>query len=426
MFKHFITLVLEFQARRLLKKRKPKIVAVTGSVGKTSTKVAIASVLSQRYRVLAQYGSYNTPIGLPMAIFNMAMPLNLRSITGWVKVFMEREKRLRQPYPYDVLVLELGADKLGDIGYFKKYIVPDIAVVTAVAAEHMASFGNLDNVATEELAITHFAKTSFINRDNIDGVFTKFVADGTALNTYGTSGIAEYRYRIDDYKPGSGYKGVFISPEHGEMPVALQLVGEHSIRAAVVAGAVAAKMNMTAPEIKAGLEAIRPVHGRMNPLRGLKNSTLIDDTYNSSPLAAVAALQALYLFPAKQRIVILGSMNELGNYSPDAHKLVGEACDPGLLDWVITIGADAEKYLAPAAITKGCQVRSFSSPYDAGAFAHQVLQRGAVVLVKGSQNGVFSEEALKELLHSTQEENLLVRQGAEWLAIKQQQFGKFK
>lgn len=426
MFKNLITFILEFQARRLLKKRKPRIVAITGSVGKTSTKLAVATVLSRRYKVLAQYGSYNTPIGLPMAIFNMAMPVKLRSFFAWAKVIMEREKRLRQPYPYDVLVLELGADKVGDIAYFKKYIVPDIAVVTAVSAEHMASFGNLDNVASEELAITHFAKTSLINRDNIDGIFAKFVSDGTALNTYGTSGIAEYRYRIDDYQPGKGYAGVFISPENGEMPVTLQLVGEHSIRAAVAAGAVATKMGLTAQEIKAGLEAIRPVHGRMNQLRGLNGSTLIDDTYNSSPLAAVAALQALYLLPAKQRIAILGSMNELGSYSPEAHKLVGETCDSGLLDWVITIGADAEKYLAPAAAGKGCQVRSFSSPYDAGAFAHQVLQRGAVVLAKGSQNGVFAEEALKELLHSTQEESLLVRQGADWLAIKEKQFGKFK
>jgi UDP-N-acetylmuramoyl-tripeptide--D-alanyl-D-alanine ligase len=425
-FKSLITLILESQARRLLKKRKPKIVAVTGSVGKTSTKLAIASVLSQRYKVLAQYGSYNTPIGLPMAIFNMAMPQELRSLSAWFKIFMEREKRLRQAYPYDVLVLELGADKLGDIAYFKKYVTPDIAVVTAVAPEHMATFGNLDNVAAEELSVTHFAKMSLINRDNIDGVFAKLVADGTALSTYGTSGIAEYRYRIDDYTPGGGYQGVFVSPEYGEIPAKLSLVGEHSIRAAVAAGAAGAKMGLTSSQIKAGLEAIRPVHGRMNALRGLKSSTLIDDTYNSSPLAAVAALQTLYLFPAKQRIAILGSMNELGTYSPEAHKIVGEACDSGLLDWVITIGAEAQTYLAPAAKAKGCQVRSFTSPYDAGAFAHQVLQRGAVVLAKGSQNGVFAEEALKELLHSTQEESLLVRQGADWLAIKEQQFGKFK
>ena len=223
MFKRFITSVLEWQAKRLLLKYKPKIVAVTGSVGKTSTKLAIATVLGQRYKVLAQYGSYNTEIGLPMAIFNMPMPAKLRSLSAWLKVFSEREKQIRTKYPFDVLVLELGADKLGDIGYFKKYIKPDIGVVTAVSVEHMASFGSLDNIAAEELSITHFAKLSLINRDNIDGVFSKLVPDDIDIDTYGTSGVAEYRFIIDDFTPGH-YSGQFISPELGQVQTNLHLV----------------------------------------------------------------------------------------------------------------------------------------------------------------------------------------------------------
>jgi UDP-N-acetylmuramoyl-tripeptide--D-alanyl-D-alanine ligase len=423
-FKRFITSILERQAKRLLHKYKPRIVAITGSVGKTSTKIAIASVLGQRYRVLAQYGSYNTEIGLPMAIFNMPMPQKLRSPLAWLRIFRQRQKQLRQPYPYEVLVLELGAEKLGDIAYFKKYVEPDIAVVTAVSVEHMASFKSIDNIAAEELSVTHFSKLSLINRDNIDGVFAKQVPNDINIDTYGTSGVAEYRISVEDYKPGL-YKAIFISPELGEIKVNLKLVGDHSLRAAAAAGAVGVKMGLSVPEIKAGLEAIRPVHGRMNLLRGMNGSTIIDDTYNASPVASVAALQALYLFPGKQKIAILGSMNELGDYSPEAHKQVGEACNSGQLDWVITVGADAEKYLAPAAAGKGCQVRSFNSPYDAGAFAHSVLQKGAVVLAKGSQNGVFTEEAVKELLHSTSDEQQLVRQNPSWMAIKQKQFSKF-
>ena len=422
MLKQFIIFILEVQAKRLLLKYKPRIVAVTGSVGKTSTKLAIATVLGQRYRVLAQYGSYNTPIGLPMAIFNMAMPGNLRSLWAWVKIFYERQRRLREPYPYDVLVLELGADKLGDIGYFKKYVRPYVAVVTGVAAEHMASFGTIENIAKEELSVVSFAASSLINRDDIEGKYANILPTGIDISTYGTSGVAEYNVRVDDYKPGQGYNCTFLSPGNKELKVKLGVVGEHSLRAVAAAGAVGLKFGLAMPEIRTGLQAIRPVQGRMNLLRGLNNSLLIDDTYNSSPLAAIAALQALYLFPASQKIAILGSMNELGNFSPEAHKQVGEACNAGMLDWVITVGADAQRYLAPAAIGKGCQVRSFLSPYEAGAFAHQILQRGAVVLAKGSQNGVFTEEALKILLHSTEEESQLVRQSPSWMAIKQKQF----
>src|SRR5438045_8933495 len=102
MFKKIITHLLEIRARRLLKKFKPKIVAVTGSVGKTSTKLAIATVLSERYKVLAHYGSYNTPVALPMAMFDMHLPLKLKHPLSWLKIFWAIGKKLRSPYPYDV------------------------------------------------------------------------------------------------------------------------------------------------------------------------------------------------------------------------------------------------------------------------------------------------------------------------------------
>jgi UDP-N-acetylmuramoyl-tripeptide--D-alanyl-D-alanine ligase len=290
----------------------------------------------------------------------------------------------------------------------------------------MEFFGTMDAVAKEELAVTHFSARVLINRDDIDPIFTSLVPEGINLDTYGTSGIAEYRFVTQDFTPGKGFSGLFISPELGEQKVQLQVVGEHNARTTVVAGAVGIKLGLTPEQIVAGLQAIRPVTGRMNMLRGLKNSTIIDDTYNSSPIAAIAALQTLYLFPAKQRIAILGSMNELGTYLQQAHQQVGEACDPGLLDWVVTIGSNAEQFLAPAAAAKGCQVRSFASPYEAGAFAHSVLQQGAVVLAKGSKNGVFAEEAVKELLHTPGDEANLVRQSPFWMAIKEKQFSAFK
>lgn len=425
MIKQLITYALERQARRLLKKYKPKIVAVTGSVGKTSTKLAIATVLGQKYKVLAHYGSYNTPIALPMAMFDMHLPLKLRNPFSWLKIYFAMSRKLRQPYPYDVLVLELGTDHPGEIIYFKKYIRPDIAVVTAVAPEHMAFFGTIEAVAKEELSVAGFANLTIVNRDDIDAKFTAYVPNDINIDTYGTSGVAEYRFIVQNAAPGKGFSGVFVSPEFGEVPAKLGVVGEHTVRTVVAAGAVGIKMGLTSQQVVAGMQKVRPVAGRMNMLGGLEHSTVIDDTYNSSPLAAVAALQTLYLFPAKQRIAILGSMNELGAYAQQAHQQVGNSCDPALLDWVITIGADAASYLAPAAAAKGCRTQSFASPYEAGAFAHKVLEPGGVILAKGSQNGVFAEEAVKMLLHRTQDENQLVRQTADWLAIKQKQFGKF-
>jgi UDP-N-acetylmuramoyl-tripeptide--D-alanyl-D-alanine ligase len=426
MFKTFVTKLLEHQAKRLLKKYKPKIVAVTGSVGKTSTKLAIATVLSKRYKVLAHYGSYNTPIALPLAMFDMHIPVRLRHPMSWLKVYMAMGKKLKQPYPYQVLVLELGTDAPGDIGYFKKYIKPDIAVITAVAEEHMEFFGTLEAVAQEELSVSTFSNLTLINRDDVSAEYSKYVPSDINIDTYGTSGVAEYHFLIDNYAAGDGFSGKFVSPEYKQQPVKLRVVGEHNIRSAVAAGTVGIKMGLSADQIAEGLQDIRPVSGRMNLLRGMEETTIIDDTYNASPIAVIAALQTLYSFPAPQHIAILGSMNELGAYSKEAHEQVGKACDPGLLDWVITIGAEAEKYLAPAAQARGCRVRSFMSPYDAGAEAHKLMQAHAVILAKGSQNRVFAEEAVKVILHSTQEESQLVRQSPDWMAIKEKQFGKFQ
>lgn len=422
--KQLLTNLLEHQAKRLLKKFKPKIVVVTGSVGKTSTKLNIATVLSERYKVLAHYGSYNVPLSVPLAMFNIKVPSNVRSPFAWLRILKEMRQQVAGNYPYEVLVLELGTDHPGEIGYFKKYLSPDIAVVTAVSAEHMAGFGTLEAVAQEELQVANYSKLTLINRDDINGEFAKLIPDGTNLDTYGTSGIAEYRFVTDEAKPGVGFTGNFISPEFKQQKVSLKVVGEHNVRAVVAAGAVGIKLGLTAAQIKAGMEKARPIHGRMNLLRGLESTTIIDDTYNSSPLAAVAALQTLYQFKTPQRIAILGSMNELGDYSQKAHEEVASACDPALLDWVVTVGSEAKQYMTPILQKRGCRVENFMSPYDAGVYVHKIMQPKAVILAKGSQNGVFTEEAIKMLLHSTEEEEQLVRQTPEWMAVKQRQFGE--
>lgn len=424
MFKNFIQKRLEKLTRKYLKKHQPTLVVVTGSVGKTSTKIAIATVLSEQYRVRVHKGNHNTHMSVPLGILGIDYPDNIRSLAEWRRVYKAAKLRIKQPKDADVIVQELGTDTPGDIPHFGTYLTPDIAVITAVSPEHMEFFKTIDAVAKEELSVASFSKLTVINRDDIASGFAQY-AETTNIDTYGTGAAAEYKFEIIDYSK-EGYSGNFISPEFGDTPVDLKLASEHSVKAAVAAGLVAAKLGMSSEQIKEGMKKIRPVSGRMNILRGLKGATLIDDTYNSSPLAVEAALRTLYQIQAPQKIAILGSMNELGESSPQAHEQVGKMCNGTELAWVITIGDEAEKYLAPAARSQGCQVKSFKSPIDAGAFAHKVLEKGAVVLAKGSQNGVFAEEALKILLHSTEEEKELVRQEPHWLKIKQEQFAKIK
>ena len=421
MLKKLIQLRLESLVKKYLAKHSPTLVVLTGSVGKTSTKIAVATVLAQSLRVRTHEGNHNTHLSAPLSILGVQYPDDIRSFGAWRAVFRAARERIDGPKDVDVIVQELGTDHPGDIAQFGTYLKPDIAVITAVSPEHMEFFKTVAAVAKEELGVTGFSAYSVINRDDVSGEYAD-LAHTDSLTTYGLGGSAEYLYSVSDFTLDKGYDGVFNTPGLGEIAAHINVASEQTLKSAVAAVAVAARIGLTAEQIKAGLELIRPVHGRMNLLRGVNESTVIDDTYNSSPLAAEAALKTIYGIDVPQRIAVLGSMNELGAASEPEHARIGGLCDPSLLAWVITIGDDAAKWLAPAAKARGCQVRSFKSPYAAGAFAHSVTEPGAVVLVKGSQNGVYAEEAVKFLLHSTTDESQLVRQSPQWIAKKEKQF----
>lgn len=423
MFKSYIQKKLEKAVKKYFKKHpEVKLVVVVGSVGKTSTKIAIGTVLNEKLRVRLHEGNHNSELSAPLAILGVEFPQDIHNLGEWMRTFSAVKKRIKQPTDVDVIVQELGTDGIGQIPHFGTYLTPDIAVVTSVAPEHMEYFKTLDAVAAEELSAANFSKMALINRDDVPGVYAADITNAN-ISTYGTTDVAEYHFAIDDYSFEDGFKGRFIASGFAEDALTkLHVVGEHSVRAAVAAGAVAVRLGFSPAEVARGIEKIRPVKGRMNILRGVNGSTIIDDTYNSSPLAAASALRALYQINVPQRIAVLGSMNELGDTSAAEHEALGKLCDYGALAHVVTVGDEAAKYLAPAAQTVGCQVESFKSPLDAAAFVHRILEPGGAVLFKGSQGGIYLEEAVKVVLHSTEDEDQLVRQSPEWLKKKQQFF----
>lgn len=424
MFKSTIQFALEKYVVKYFKKHpEVKLIVVAGSVGKTSTKRAIATLLSRRFRVTMEEGNHNTHLSAPLAILGIEYPENIKSIKAWIAVFRAIRKRIRMPTGTDVIVQEIGADHPGDIAHFGTYLRPYIGVVAAVTPEHMEFFKSMEAVAKEELMAANFSELAIINRDDIDGKYVEFLTNAQ-LNTYGTTGVAEYRFEAQNFTTENGYEGRVITPEYQPIPATVRVVGEHSLRPVMGAVAVAVKMGMTAEEIAAGLKLIQPVPGRMNILKGQKNTIIIDDSYNSSPIAASSALQALYGLQAPQRIAVLGDMNELGDLAASEHEKLGNLCDPNLLSWVVTIGEQSEKHLASAARQRGCQVRSFKTAIEAGTFVHSVIEDGAAVLVKGSQGGIYSEETVKILCNMDQT-NELVRQSPKWLQVKADFFSKF-
>lgn len=412
--KNLFSRILERQVKRLRKKHYFTVVAVVGSVGKTSTKLAIAEVLKTQKSVRFQTGNYNDRLTVPLVFFGHDNP-SMFDFFAWLKIFRSNKKQIRRKHFYDVVVIELGTDGPGQIKEFE-YIQPDITVVTAVTPEHMEFFDSVDDVAREELSVAEFSKKVVVNTDDVS---SKYLKEINNLLTYGLN-KADYRAETSPKKTKQ-----MLKLDHVDLKInkEINLVGAQGAKAALAAVAVANELDLTQANILNGLGKLKPFAGRMNILSGINGSTIIDDTYNASPAAVMAALDAMYSMKAPQKIAILGNMNELGAHSKKAHTQIGEYCDPKQLDLVVTIGPDANEYIASAARAKNCKVKSFDSPYAAGDFVKENLERGALILAKGSQNKVFAEESLKVLLKNPEDVQKLVRQSKAWLDIKNSQFG---
>ncbi len=426
MFKFFIQKRLESYVKAYFNKHpEVKLIVVAGSVGKTGTKIAIATVLSEHFRVRLHKDNHNTNMSAPLAILGIEYPSNISSISQWLAVFRAARQRIVGSTDVDVIIQELGTDRIGKIPHFGKYLQPDIGVITAVSAEHMEFFHTLDNVAAEELSVANFSKQALINKDDIDGVYAKYITNDN-INTYGTSTSAEYHFVSQEYTVANGHVGLFYAPElPSPMSASIQSLGEYTLRPVIAAISVAIILGMEVSEIIDGLGKIYSVPGRMNRLRGINNSMIIDDTYNSSPLSAKSSLNVLYQLNVRQRIVVFGDMNELGKTSAIEHETLGKLCDPNYLSWVVTVGDQTQKFLAPAAKSNGCQIKSFQNALMAGAFVRGILSDDAVILFKGSQGGIFLEEAIKEVLHLISDESQLVRQSPDWMIRKNKFFSKF-
>ena len=423
MLKSIVRSRLEKYAKKYFKHHHPKLIVVAGSVGKTVTKHTIASALrSAGYKVRMAEGNYNSDMSVPLALLGVDYPEDgVHSIKAWLKVFKEMKAVIKEDKEPDFIVQELGTDHPGEIAHFGTYLSPDLAVVTAITPEHMENFKDLDAVANEELDVTDYSEKVLINMDDSPATCIQ-----DSFFTYGLNPKVDYSFRILGKEPLRGFSGCFKSRELGSLKVSTKVSSEQQLKSMVAAAAVLAKYGATEAQIVKAFAQINPVPGRMRVLEGKNDTILIDDTYNSSPAAAEAALKTLYDVDALERIAVLGSMNELGETSEEEHKKLGEFCDAKKLNLVVTIGEEAKKYLAPAAKKAGCKVVSFLNPKLAGEYIEEHASRFAVILYKGSQNGVYAEEALKCMLKNKADSEKLVRQSKLWMNQKKEILKKAK
>lgn len=424
LFKLFVLFCLDRAVRTFFRTNPHiRLVAVVGSVGKTTTKATIADILFRSLKVRTNRGNYNAVLSAPLEMLGVASPDNPRSLRNWLSVLKEAHQAARRHHDIEVIVQEFGIDRPGEMATFRRPIRPDITIITAIADEHMEFFGTLDNVAREECLISEVSETVLYNRDDIDPTYVPLIKSERVLS-YTTGETGNYRIVTAAFTPGKGFQCQLIHGDQTSRSFLLPVIGDHQLRIAAGAAAVALELGLDIETVLGALEAFTPVAGRMNLLEGRHGATIIDDTYNASPLAVASALTTLARLPAQHKIAILGDMNELGGGSDEAHSAIGKLCDPAVIDHLITVGPQARNFLAPAARQQGCTVTSFDTAPEAHHLLKTLIAKDTILLFKGSQGGIYLEEAIKPFLKHPDDSQKLVRQSPDWLKKKQAFFAQ--
>lgn len=427
-YSYMLMLLIEKRLEKLVRRYfaahpEIRLVAITGSVGKASTKQAVGTVLATSFRVRMHDEIDQSPAAVSLAILGIDRPKN-NSLFAWLRTIRAAKYQVRHPQEIDVIVQELPTRNSGTMLKYGSYIRPDVTVITAVSAVHMENFANVDIFGAELFEATKFSDVVLVNRDDVDSRYAEFDATPN-IYTYGTSGMSEYHVEYLDADLLRGTEIQIETPAWTEMKGRVALIGEHSLRPVAAAVGVASVFGMSAENIAAALPRLKPLYGRMNPLRGIDGTIILDDTMSASPADMMSALQALYKFDtAPQRIAILGSMDYLAGGSDQMHEAVGRICNADLLAWVIVVGEPAANHIAPAARLRGCQVKIAKDAIEAAEFARSVAEPGAVILVKGSAD-YYLEETVHTLANIS-EQHKIVRQSQAERDHKDKAFSRYK
>ena len=427
--KRLIKLKLKILSKLILKKYKPKIIGITGSVGKTSAKEAVYTVLKTKFNVRRNTKNYNNEIGLPLTIIGSDSPG--KSIFGWLGVFFKALGLILfkdKNYP-KILVLEMGVDRPGDMKYLMGIAKGDIGIVTLISHSHEEFFEDVKEIQKEKGLLVENLKPGGWAILNFDDELTRELAGKSKVKvlSYGFKEGAMLRaqelvFSFEKTKDIKNLLGISFKLNYNGsfVPVLLpQVIGYNSIYAALVAAAVGATMEMNLVEISKAMREFDSPNGRMNLIDGIKHTLIIDDTYNSSPISVMSALDIVSKIPiakGARRFAVLGDMLELGKYSEEGHREVGRYAAKSGANKLITVG-ERSRDIARSAEEAGMardNIFEYTDVAEAGRFIQQRIEQGDLILVKGSQ-GLRLEKIVKEIMaEPLRAKELLVRQEEEW------------
>lgn len=421
-FKKIIVSILSWEARLVLKKYHPKVIAITGSVGKTSTKDAVYTVLSKFYSVRKSAKSFNSEIGLPLTI--IGVPNGWNNPIVWIENIFKGLWMIIYKHKYPkYLVLEVGAGKPGDIKSVAPWLNPDVVVLTRFpdVPVHVEFFGSTEKLIEEKMNLAYALKKDgvlIVNHDD-KNVYNVHHKVKRRFVSYGFDEGATYRAMYADINGVEGQKmGMHFKMEYNGsvFPVSMNnIVGMHHIYAGLIAISVAVECGCDILESIKAVADYKTPPGRLAVISGMNDSIIIDDTYNASPVAMEAALDVLKLVKGKRKIALLGDMLELGKMTEEAHRKIGIIAND-VADILVLVGPRS-KFIADGAIDNGFNIKnlySFDSSITAGKFLDGIIEKGDVILAKGSQ-GIRMERAVKMIMANPDQANkLLCRQEREW------------
>ncbi|MFA4996134.1 MAG: UDP-N-acetylmuramoyl-tripeptide--D-alanyl-D-alanine ligase [Patescibacteria group bacterium] len=408
----FIYKILAFYARKVIVTHNPFVIAVTGSVGKTSTKEAIYQVLHDKYgdSVRKNFGNLNAEIGIPLTILGYEKVPNkfiwpLFLLAAWFKTRVKS-------YP-KYLVLEMGVEHPCDIEYFSSIVRPDIAIITSTSSAHLANFQNEEQFQKEKISLIDHLRDggkAILNFDDENLVKIK----GENIYSVAINNNAA-NYKSESIKLSLMGTEFRIAKTGHKISVKSQLLGNQMIYPQMFSFAVADIMGFSLIETGKSLEKISPIPGRLNLIEGKDNIAIIDDTYNSNPTSAKLAIDFLDQVDYKGRkIAILGNMNELGANEKLLHQKIAEY-SKDKFDQVIFVGVNS------SIMQEKCDRNSlsFKTRKELINNLDKILKPNDLVLIKASQNKNYLEEVVKKIMKNPSlAKEQLVRQSKEWINRK--------
>jgi UDP-N-acetylmuramoyl-tripeptide--D-alanyl-D-alanine ligase len=427
-FKKIVAYILKTESRLVLWKYKPKVIAITGSVGKTSTKDAVYAVLSKISHVRKSEKSFNSEIGLPLTV--LGCPNGWNNPLIWFKNIFKGLWLLIGSHKYPKwLVLEVGVGKPNDMYYVASWLKTDAVIITAIGETpaHIEFFNSRKHLVEEKSQLLKTLKKDGLLVLNADDETVSEMKEKSKnfVITYGFKEGADILGSDDSifYNEESEPDGIIFRVDKGgnSLPVVIEgIFGRNHVYASLAAIALSSglKFNMLATVNSLKNYDVPP--GRMRLLDGIEDCLIIDDTYNSSPFACESALKTLSEIKHNGRkIAILGDMLELGKHTIEAHKNIGKIVKENA-EILFVVGPRA-KAIKEGAMEVGMnaeKIFEFANSSEAGDFVKTFIQKNDLVLVKGSQ-GMRMERVVEAILLDQKNKNkLLVRQDKEWLKKK--------